>query len=291
MKLALITVVGGRISTLERMLEHYIGMGVDSVLLYAHLESLDEIDRIQLLEIVDRLGIEISGVVIGEWESIQYRTLSQIAVTPPDQWYLIADQDEFHEYPKDIRQILAQCDAGGFHYVRGCFVDRFSSDGCLAPIDPARSLSEQFPMGAFFTKPILGGSPMKIVAARGGVTFTNCGHHAAVNGNAYPAEDCFVPVHHYKWSQGLVQYLNQRSRSRPEASAVKREDRRFRRYLEMHSGRIDLTEPGILAGLCSPSYPYWATVKSICLLREHWQRINFSLTSSTDLFTASEPSK
>lgn len=277
MSIHLLSVVGGRVSTLGLMLDHYLALGVDSILLFAHARSESDPNLSEIASIAASRGVAIGEIVIGPWDKVQYRIISQIAAAPRDEWYLIADQDEFQQYRLPLKQLVAECDSRGFDYVRGCFVDRFSADGLLPPIDSSRTLPEQFPIGTFFTRPVLGGSPMKVVAARGGVSFTNFGHHHASNGVACPEELHFVQVHHYKWTDGLLPYIAARSEALSGPSVLTSEDRRFERYLRHNGGRIDLHDPGILAAPCEPTYPHWDTVRILCLMREHWQRINMYL--------------
>jgi len=274
MNIHLLSVVGGRVSTLGPMLDHYLALGVDSVLLFAHAKSKDDPILSEIAATAKSRGIAIDDTIVGDWDKVQFRIINGIAAAPRDQWYLIADQDEFQHYPTPLKEVIAECELRGFDYVRGCFVDRFSAEGLLSPINPSRALSAQFPMGSFFTRPILGGSPMKVVAARGGTGFTNFGHHHASNGFACPPELHFVQVHHYKWTDGLLPYLAERSNALSGPSAVTGEDRRFERYLRHNGDRIDFLDPGILAAPCEPTYPHWDTVRTLCLMREHWQRIN-----------------
>lgn len=262
--LHLITVIGGRISTLGHMLDHYLRLNVDSIELYVHTNERGDPLFEQVRDIARSRGVNVAGHLVGEWSQIQYSLLSQISSAPQDAWYLIADQDEFQHYQEDVKAVIDDCSHRGFTYVRGCLVDRFSPDGILAPIDNDATLADQFPIGSFFTSPVLGGNPMKIVAARGGTAFSDYGHHRASNGVGCPPHLHFIQVHHFKWTDGLMQYLGVRSSMHLDRSAVKREDIIFARYYEHHGSVINLADPGILAAPCLPNYSQWNTVRAIC---------------------------
>jgi len=283
MKIHLITVVGGRVSTLGHMLNYYLSMDLDSILLYVHSTFLDDPLLIQISDIARSHGINVAGQIIGDWAEVQHRIFSQMALASENEWYLIADQDEFQYYTENVRTILQYCETKKYSYLRGCFIDRFSADGLLPDVAPDLSLSDQFPIGSFFTLPVMGGHPMKVVAARGGVKLTNGGHHRTLNGVSCPPDQYFIQVHHYKWTKGLLEYLSERSSQLPDESAVKREDHRFTCYYQHNGNIIDLSDPGILAAPCSTGYIYWETVRAICATVDLRQKINTLLKSSGSL--------
>ena len=264
MALHLITVVGGRSTTIASMLDHYLMMGVDEVLLYIHSESAEDpvVDKIK--EVAASRGVPIAGHILGDWLEVQYRIVSSIASSASSEWFIIADEDEFHYYPLGIRTTIHDCLVGGYDYVQGCFVDRFHPSGRLVEIDPSDSPWSQFSIGSFFTLPVLGGHPLKVAVARGGVKLTNSGHHRASTGIPCPISKHFIQVHHFKWTFGLLEYLTTRSRGLPRGAAVRKEDERFTRYFSERGGVIDIYDPTIMSAPCGETYPNWGQVISIC---------------------------
>lgn len=246
---------------LPQMLEHYRSLGIQSFLVYVHLQSEGDAFLHEVQSILHHMGIRIAGYRSGDWLDVQYQFLNEAREKYKSDWFVIADQDEFQIYPSSIEELLDECVHRGCDYVRGCFVDRFTFDGSLGVFDTTKSLWEQFPIGGLFTYPILGGDPRKIVLTNSRIAFTNSGHHEALQGIPYPIERCLVQVHHFKWMSGLVQYLKSRRSQRwPDGAAVNLETARLMRYLEENANKIDLEDPRISAALCNPFYPHWDTV-------------------------------
>src|ERR1700722_15131455 len=111
------TLVGGKITTLRPMLEHYIGLGVDSVQVNVHLTSKNDPMIEQVRAITDSLGLSIGSVVVGSWQAIIAETYEQSRMRYPGDWHIVADQDEFQVYPSDLRTIKEGCTSQGFDYV------------------------------------------------------------------------------------------------------------------------------------------------------------------------------
>jgi hypothetical protein len=261
MTIHLITIVGGTITLLPQMLDHYRSLGVDSFLVYVHLRSPQDNVLEEVRAILRERGISVAGHRAGDWLDVQYQFLAEGLKKYESDWFVIADQDELQVYPENLEELLDKCAHYDCDYVRGCFVDRFTMDGSLGSFDTTRAVWDQFPIGSLFTFPILGGDPRKVVASRGGVALTNSGHHMAIGGSPYPIERCLVQVHHFKWMQGLLSYLRMRKSQRwPDGAAVSQETTRLITYLEKHANKIDLSDPKIMAAPCTPMYPHWDSV-------------------------------
>lgn len=258
MRKHLLTIVGKRITILPQMLDHYLSFELDSLQIWVHLQYRGDPLLEKVEEILERRGLKVAGTRIGDWLDVQYDLLDTVRRRNPHDWFLLADQDELQVYPQKIDELISHCEARGYNCIRGLFLDRFSRDGRFPSVDPARDLWSQFPIGASFTYPILNGNPRKVVATKGPIEFTNSGHHDVVGGNPMPVSDCLAQVHHFKWVEGLLSYLDERTSCRKnDAPAVEREKQRLIRYLANHGDRIDLDDPKILAALCGERYPHW----------------------------------
>jgi hypothetical protein len=258
MNVHLVTMIGYSITTLEPMLEHYRSLGIDSYWIYVHMDHSSTAFREQMLSIATRYkGAEVFPV-FGDWMSIEQAVFNSIS-SCPDDWFILADQDEFQLYPSDLAAILDACDRAGFDHINGCFVDRISADGSLSVLVPTLPIWEQFPLGAFLTKPVCAAGVRKVVAAKGSITVSG-GHHYAANGNPMPIEDLFIEVHYFKWIAGVKEYLN--SRSFPDGNPnslntiVWLEGQRFLRYFSLNGNKINIAEPAIMAAHCNPNYPH-----------------------------------
>lgn len=251
------------------MLEYYQSLGIESFLVYVHMQSEQDHVLEEVRTILRNMGVHPAGYRTGDWLDVQYQCLVEARQKYVSDWFVIADQDEFQIYPTSIQQIIDECLDRGFDYVRGCFVDRFTTDGDLGHFDASKQVWEQYPIGGLFTYPILGGDPRKVVLANSRVAFTNSGHHEALRGISYPIDRCLVQVHHFKWMSGLIPYLKSRSSQRwPDGVAVDLETERLTKYLEEHANRINLTDPRINAAPCNPLYPHWDAVVKRLVQRE-----------------------
>jgi len=260
----LVTVVGEHIATLEPMLEHYRALGVDSFFVNLHLSSEDDPVREQVFDITKRFGCGVATVTVGNWRMVQQELYIRQRYEYPDDWFILADQDEFHEYPRVVRDILAECERRGYHSLRGCFVDRIARDGGFPALDKERPLSEQFPLGAAITLQLLNGDPRKVVAARGPILIDR-GQHRAREGKGCPTRQYFIPVHHYKWIAGITERLARRVELlRERGEPAWEESQRLVDYCYTRP-TLDLENPAFLVAECDPSYRRWEEWKSVVL--------------------------
>lgn len=144
----------------------------------------------------------------GEWDTVWLEDIVKTFVRH-DEWYIIADLDEFHWWSGLDRFQDAFCN---FDAVSSFFVDRVAMDGKLHPIVQSESLDQQFPMQAAVTEHLNGGvfkfCSHKIMMVRGFVKLGH-GHHVTHSGLVQPA---FVgQTHHFKWhGPELIQRLTDR---------------------------------------------------------------------------------
>jgi hypothetical protein len=265
MSIHLITVVGGHVDVLPFMLDHYRGLGIDSLVINVQLRHADDPVRAEARRVADRVGCDLASVTVGEWQTVIRDLWRRSLQMFPDDWCVLADQDELHVYPDDLPSLLAFCDRHGYDCVSGAFVDRLSADGGFPPVDPARSLWSQFPLGGYVSYPLLGADPRKIVAVKGRVPVGQGHHHAAADAPC-PIEEVFVPVHHFKWTAGLLDRLRARADEfRRQQVAHWTESERFVQYIEAHDGHIDLSDERLLVAPCRPNYPFWPHIVEIAL--------------------------
>ncbi len=261
----LTTVAGAFVEVLPHMLEHYRAQGVESFLVNAHVSNTGDpaLDRIR--QITAEFGCGIESITHGPWrQEVNPAIYERTRAAFPDDWFILADQDEMQRYPGDLRSVLEECDAKGFDYVEGGFIDRLASDGGFAPVLPNGSIWEQFPLGGYISTPILDANPNKIVAAKGHVKLVS-GQHAAASGRGCPVEECYVEVHHFKWVAGIIQRLEQRAAFyREQRDPLWRESAKFLDYVRANGGRIDITDALFHIAPCSPGHPSWDILKRLC---------------------------
>ena len=268
MRIHLVTVVGASAQWLPHMLAHYRGLGIESFLIHAHLSRPDDPVLPEIRRLTDEFDCEIASTTIGPWtQDVNPALYARSRNCNPNDWFVMADQDELHEYPSDLRATLEECELRGFDYIEGGFLDRLGPDGTFPRVASDRNLWEQFPLGGFLSTPILDANPNKVVASKGHVGIAP-GQHWATCGRGCPIDELYVPVHHFKWVEGIPQRLENRAAFyRSIGDPLWRESARFADYCRRHHGRIDISDPLLWIAPCSPSYPHWQTLTSLCRLR------------------------
>ena len=254
-----LTVVGGFVDVLPHTLRHYRLLGVESFLVHANVAGEDDPVLAQLRRITPLASVSWGPEAIERNPAIYRTAMSE----RPDDWFVLADQDELQDWDGRLFEVLDECDRHGFDHVHGTLVDRLARDGSFPPVDPERSLDEQFPLTALLTTPLLRANSRKIVAAKGHVLLA-AGQHDAVSGRGRPVSELNVPVHHFKWAGNLIERLTQRVRFYREMGLpVGEESERLLAHVHAHGGRIDVNDPRFYVREASEGLDYWPRVREI----------------------------
>ena len=126
-----LTVIGHGTNLLPHYLNHYIGY-VDEINIIVYSSELyPNLDN-EVREIIKKYnGVKIVKIVrdrIFDWNKVT-SLYNLISSKSPNDWFVIADIDEFHLYSDNIRDITSRCDENGYQLVRGGFIDRIGNDG------------------------------------------------------------------------------------------------------------------------------------------------------------------
>ncbi len=278
MKIHLVTVVGSHLGLhlgiFDQMLRHYKESGIDSILVNVQPEQFGDSFHKAVARIVKSYDGRIVSVFIGKWSQFVNAFLYQhtMAQAPLD-WFLLADTDEFQVYPDDVTSVIRAVDEGGFDYINGFVVDRLSHDGTFADVKPDISLWEQYSLGGLITFPLLGANMLKIVAAKGWVR-TAPGQHFAYTGKGSPASQCYIPVHHFKWTAGLLDRLRDRVAYLKRTNAgLWQESDRFIQHCDSNGGKIDVNQPSFMLSESGKVCPHEELLKTFAL--ENARRMPF----------------
>jgi hypothetical protein len=261
MNVQLVTVVGASTDVLPHMLSHYYEQGVHSQLVHIHAAHRDDplIERVK--DIADSHGAEIASITVAPWsESINPILYKLSRGTAREAWFVLADSDELQRYPDGLVEALRFCDRRGYTFLEGCFVDRIAENGLLMKVEPGENIWKQFPLGACISGPLLGAVINKVVAAKGSV-HVGWGQHHGLSGVRCPASELYIPVHHFKWIDGLIERLQDRIKIYNllgEALGV--ESERFISYYGKDRC-IRLDDPRFLVAPCAPDYPHWERLR------------------------------
>jgi hypothetical protein len=263
MKLNLVTVTN-RITTLKQMLHHYKDV-VDEIYVVVYQKSQNDI----ILEDIKSLGITPYKVVNGDEYQFENMTnlygfgepvtniYNEVKSTKPDDWWIVADDDEFHIYPKPIREMIMECEENGWEFITGGFIDRIGECGNFSVVNPSTNLWQAFPYAGFFRYPMSGACPNKVCVMKGRVQVSNGQHYAVYDGKSvwgiegtkhpkrYPVEKGFVQVHHFKWDSTVLDRLEKNSNITDDYTYWK-EHRKMYNSILRNNGKINLNNPNFL---------------------------------------------
>ena len=272
----LVTVCGHNTTMLRHMLNHYKDI-VDDIFVVVYLSS--DKDRVlsEVKEITRDLNIDIHKQTIEEpfnWERVT-ELYNETKLLKPADWWIVADDDEFHVYPKPINKLIEECEENGYQFITGAFLDRIGEDGKFPMIDDDSDIWNEFPLAGTFRYPISNACPNKTVVMKGIIQVTNGQHYAMVNDFEdtyddrwvhdlrYPVGDCFIQVNHFKWDVSVLNRLRDVSRIKKSYTFHKEYKKMFD-YIIDNYGRININDERFMmerSGKGYYDYKQWNKVK------------------------------
>lgn len=262
-----VSVVGGDTSLLSQSIEHYRTLGVEKFHVVRHTESFDTEDYARSVEVMRRHGLSFVAEYRGPWdEDLNWYFVRAEMRRHPNDWWVLADLDEFHVYDRALSDVIALCEQGGHDYVEGAMLDRVAADGSFPEIDDSMPLWQQFPLAGLVTHRVVRGVTRKVTLARGSVE-VRMGQHWALSGSALPVTEVFPQIHHFKWTSSAVSRIARRLEAYSSGEwnlqhpVVIEENKRLLEHVEAHGGRIAVEDPEIrmhVTGGDAGDYPGWA---------------------------------
>ena len=129
------------------MINHYKDI-VDEIFVVVYRQH--ELDGI--LDQVVNLGIKPYKVVTEpkfNWERVT-QLYNEVKQTKPNEWWVVSDDDELHVYPKDIREMIQECEENGWEFITGGFLDRIGERGEFPLVTKETNIWESFPLCRIF---------------------------------------------------------------------------------------------------------------------------------------------
>jgi hypothetical protein len=251
----LATVVGSRTNILWHFLTYYSNI-VDEICVGVYdwddKELSKEVEKI--IEEFPKAKIVLRHTAEKfNWETVT-SMYNEIKNQHPEDWWIVADDDEFHEYPESLQYIIDDCEENGWDLVRGGFVDRIGPDGTFPELQPKEDIFKQFPLAGFFRYPLSGACPNKVCIMKGHVELTPGQHYAKIDGHTTwkwqgwnhpliaPYRKYSVIVNHFKWDATCGERIRAVANTNRQ-SAYSEEYRKMYRELAKSRFKIDITDP------------------------------------------------
>jgi len=261
--------------TLSHFVDYYVGqLGIPAAQVMMTIQSVSESNPVvgSIRRRLEAAGVHYD-VWIGTFSSetkAWHRDRVADAALDPDDWLIIADVDEFHQFPggTDVAAFLARVEASGANYVTAAWEDRVAEDGELrrvVELDPARraetSLEAQFPLRCSMTQWTLPDSGLlrlvlpraesgKVAASKAFLRVHRSAHKIRTRSylaallrlsRGWPRRWAAPPIasRHYKWIAGLAAYLDRRVRTYDKCGMLwSYESASINAHLEAHGGKI-----------------------------------------------------
>lgn len=216
----LLTVIGHGINLLPHFIKHYQDQ-VDEINIAVYETDMYPLLGNEVSQIVENHdNVKIVKVIkdrVFDWDRVT-RLYNFIKSQKPNDWWVIADIDEFHVYPNDnLKYTIKICQEHGYELIRGGFIDRVGEDGTFPEIVADKPIFEQFPMMGFFRYPMSKACPNKICVMKGYIELTSGQHYAKIDGQTtwkwqgwnHPLilKSDTVQVHHFKWDSTAIERI------------------------------------------------------------------------------------
>lgn len=249
-----LSVIGHGTNILPHFLNHY-NEEVDEIQLIVyesdtHPNLFEDVSKI-ILNFPKAVIIKRLYDRVFDWEKVT--ALYNFAKsTHPNDWWVIADVDEFHVYPDLLRKVISNTSKGGWDIIRGGFIDRIGPDGEFSELQPDIDIFKQYPNMGFFRYPLSKACPNKICVVKGYVELTPGQHYAKIDGHTtwkwqgwnHPLINphTFVQVHHFKWDSTCIERIKAVASVKKDYAYSKEYEIMFN-ALRKKKFKIDLTDP------------------------------------------------
>ena len=214
----LVTVIGHGIELLPHFIKHYQSHVDEINIVVYETEQFPTLSK-DVKEITDNYNniniVKIHKDRIFDWERVTI-LYNYVTNKEPNDWWVIADIDEFHLYSKNLKEITSDCDANGWELVRGGFIDRIGKNGTFPKINNDENIFKQFPLAGFFRYPLSSACPNKVCILKGHIEITSGQHYVKIDGHTTwkwqgwnhpliaPIDRYSVQVHHFKWDSTCI---------------------------------------------------------------------------------------
>jgi len=215
----LVTVIGHGSNLIPHFINHY-ETKVDEINMVVYVSDVNpNLEEEVYSKVNNHPKVKIVSIVkdrVFDWNRVT-ELYNQTKNLYPNDWWVVADIDEFHLYSDSLLQIIHTCNKNGYELVRGGFIDRIGREGEFPELKNDTSIWEQFPNAGFFRYPMSDACPNKVCIMKGHIEITSGQHYAKINGQTtwkwqgwnHPLINPHdsVQVHHFKWDSTSIERI------------------------------------------------------------------------------------
>ena len=250
----LVTVIGHGSNLIPHFIRHY-ETKVDEINMVVYVSDVNpNLEEEVYSKVNNHPKVKIVSIVkdrVFDWNRVT-ELYNQTKNLYPNDWWVVADIDEFHLYSDSLLQIIHTCNKNGYELVRGGFIDRIGRDGEFPELKNDTSIWEQFPNAGFFRYPMSDACPNKVCIMKGHIEITSGQHYAKINGQTtwkwqgwnHPLINPHdsVQVHHFKWDSTSIERIKSVA-SIKQVYAFSDEYNKMYKSLNQTNFKIDLKNP------------------------------------------------
>ena len=257
------------------MLKHYENK-IDKAYICVYQQGKND----GILNEIEELGITPYMVFTEDkynWNRVT-EIYNSVKETRPNDWWIVADDDELQVYPEPIEDIIDNCERHGYDFVTGGFLDRIGIDGIFPEVTRETNIHESFPLAGFFRYPMSGACPNKATLMKGHQKISPGQHYAVFNDGSnswgakhpkrMPIEEVFTQVHHFKWDKTCVDRIKKVADNN-EVYSYSDEYRVMYNAIKDSNWKIDVDNIKYLVEdlkefsyIRYNDYPHWTTLKN-----------------------------
>ena len=215
----LVTVIGHGSNLIPHFINHY-ETKVDEINMVIYVSDVNpNLEEEVYSKVNNHPKVKIVSIIkdrVFDWNRVT-ELYNQTKNLYPNDWWVVADIDEFHLYSDSLLQIIHTCIRNGYELVRGGFIDRIGREGEFSELNNDTSIWEQFPNAGFFRYPMSNACPNKVCIMKGHVEITPGQHYAKIDGQTtwkwqgwnHPLINPIdsVQVHHFKWDSTSIERI------------------------------------------------------------------------------------
>ena len=212
----LVTVIGHGSNLIPHFINHY-ETKVDEINIVIYVSDVNpNLEEEVYSKVNNHPKVKIASIIndrVFDWNRVT-ELYNQTKMTYPNDWWVVADIDEFHVYLNPVKFIVDDCEKNGYELVRGGFIDRIGPDGEFVELEDDKYIWEQFPNAGFFRYPMSSACPNKVCIMKGHIEITSGQHYAKIGGQTtwkwqgwnHPliSSHHSVQVHHFKWDKTSI---------------------------------------------------------------------------------------